>query len=101
MRAVAERKTKGQTGVACVGRRMLEGRDDIDTLPLPPEAKSYARGKGMAFLKAKPQNYINMVAAVTNQKGLKKGFKNTDAGRSTSGGKTESAERLVTSLLNG
>ena len=30
-------------------------RDDIHKLGLPPEAVSYARGKGMAFLKKKPR----------------------------------------------
>jgi len=92
---------KGGKTVCWPKKKVSEGRDDIDTLPIPPEAKSYARGKGMAFLKAKPQNYINMVAAVTNQRGLKKGFKNTDAGRSTSGGSTgESAVRIVNTLLD-
>lgn len=76
-------------------------RDDIHKLGLPPEAVSYARGKGMKFLRSKPQNYIDMVAAVTNQRGLKKGFRNTDAGRSTSGGHAESAEKLVSALLDG
>ena len=77
-----------------------EMRDDIDKLPLPKEAKSYARGKGMKFLQAKPQNYIDMVAAVTGQKALKKGFKNTDAGQSTDGKKIkEDAHRIVDTLL--
>lgn len=76
-------------------------RDDIHKLGLPPEAVSYARGKGMAFLKKKPQNYINMVAAVTNQRGLKKGFRNSDVGRSTSGGPQESARQIVDTLLDG
>jgi hypothetical protein len=76
-------------------------RDDIDKLPLPPEAKSYARGKGMKFLKAKPQNYINMVAAVTNQKDRQKGFGNLDAGETTSGKKLKEANEIVNALLYG
>lgn len=55
-------------------------RDDLKKLPLPPEAKSYARRKGLAAMKRQPQEFINMVAAVTGQKHLKKGFQNTDAG---------------------
>lgn len=77
-----------------------ESRDDIDKLPLPPEAKSYARGKGMAFLKAKPQNYIDMVAAVTNQKDRKKGFGNQDAGETTSGKRLKEAARVVNTLIH-
>lgn len=76
-------------------------RDDIDKLPLPPEAKSYARGKGMKFLKAKPQNYIDMIAAVTNQKDRKKGFGNKDAGERTEGGGVNEAARIVEELING
>ena len=76
-------------------------RDDINKLPLPPEAKSYARGKGMKFLKAKPQNYIDMVAAVTNQKDRKKGFGNADAGETTAGKKLREANQIVNTLLYG
>ena len=52
-------------------------RDDLKKLPLPPEAKAYARRGGLASMKRQPQDFINMMAAVTNQRHLKKGFKNT------------------------
>jgi hypothetical protein len=54
-------------------------RDDLKKLPLPPEAKAYARRKGMKALRRQPQQFIGMVAAVSNQKHLKHGFKNTNA----------------------
>lgn len=54
-------------------------RDDLNKLPLPPEAKAYARRSGMKALKRQPQQFINMVASLTNQKNKKHGFKNTNA----------------------
>jgi len=56
-----------------------EGRDDLKKLPLPPVAKAYARRKGLASMKRQPQDFINVMAAITNQKHLQKGFKNTDS----------------------
>ncbi len=53
-------------------------RDDLNKLPLPPEAKAYARRSGLAAMKKQPQSFINMVAAVSNQRSKKHGFKNTD-----------------------
>jgi hypothetical protein len=55
-------------------------QDDIGSLPLPTAAKRYSRGRGMRFLRAKPQNYIDMLAAVTGQEKRKRGFGNKDAG---------------------
>ncbi len=54
--------------------------DDLKNLPLPPEAKAYARRKGLASMKRQPQDFINVMAAITNQKRLKREFKSTDAG---------------------
>lgn len=53
-------------------------RDDLNKLPLPPEAKSYARRQGLAAMKKQPQSFIDMEAAITGQKSKKHGFKNTD-----------------------
>lgn len=53
-------------------------RDDLNKLPLPPEAKSYARRSGLSAMKKQPQSFINMAAAVSNQRSKKHGFKNTD-----------------------
>ena len=63
-----------------------EGRDDIGKLPISPEGKSYARRSGLASMKKQPKQYINMVAAETNQKGKKQGFKNFDAEEMSTGG---------------
>lgn len=77
-------------------------RDDLNQLPLPPEAKRYARGKGLRFLRNKPQSYIDMVAAVTGQQALKKGFRNRDVGERTEGGPVrETAVKLVNLYLHG
>lgn len=74
-------------------------RDDINKLPLPHEAKAYARRSGMRTLKRQPQQFINMVAAVTDQKDKKHGFKNSDeVGRVPSAIK-ESAARIVRFLI--
>jgi hypothetical protein len=99
MTCAVTRKEGPKGGRTVCWPKVSEGRDDIDKLPLPPEAKSYARGKGMAFLKAKPQNYIDMIAAVTGQKDRKSGFKNKDAGERSEGGKLSEAASIVEVLL--
>jgi len=58
-----------------------EGRDDIGRLPLPPEAKAYARRRGLGALKRQPRQYIGMIAAVTDQKARRRGFGNKDDGQ--------------------
>jgi hypothetical protein len=78
-----------------------EGRDDVKKLPLPPEAKAYARRKGLASMKRQPQDFINMVASVTNQKHLKAGFKNTDSGGKVPHAFKESAAQVVTLMVEG
>jgi len=92
---------------------MSEGRDDIGALPISRQAKSYARRGGLASMKRQPKDYINMVAADTNQQGKKAGFKNFDAAEKPSGGavgasgglthkKGESlAQEVVDTMLNG
>jgi hypothetical protein len=94
-------------------KEMSEGRDDINKLPMSREAKSYARRGGLASMKRQPKDYINMVAADTNQKAKKNSFKSYDAEEMSSGGamgsknivtkkKTESmAQQVVDSMLNG
>jgi len=70
-------------------------RDDIGKLPLPPEAKKYARMTSRdAMSGRKPQMFIDMVAAVTNQRDRKKGFGNKDAG-------VHEAAQVVDRMLNG
>lgn len=61
--------------------RLIEGRDDIDKLNIPPSGKRYARMKGLkAVTPPNKQNlYVKMVADLVNR-GVTKGFKNRDAG---------------------
>jgi hypothetical protein len=61
-------------------KHLGEGQDDLPKLPLPAEAKSYARRSGLSSMKRQPQDFINMVAAVTGQKDRQHGFKNRDEG---------------------
>lgn len=68
-----------------------EGRDDINSLPMSSAAKHYARRSGLASMKKQPQQYINMVAADTNQKGKQHGFRNSDAEEMSSGGRMGSS----------
>lgn len=80
LKAFSETATKAQALVAA----LLEQRDDLSKLPLPPEAKRYARmPSGILFRKggqAKFRLYLDAAAALTNQRGKKKkkkkGFKN-------------------------
>jgi hypothetical protein len=74
-------------------------RDDLKKLPLPPEAKSYARRKGLSAMKKQPQSYINMVAAVTNQRSKKHGFKNVDAAGKVPHAIKEQAGIIIALLL--
>jgi len=90
-----------------------EGRDDIGKLPFSREGKAYARRSGLASMKRQPKDYINMVAADTNQKAKKNSFKSFDAEEMSTGGamgsknivtkkKMESlAQQVVDSMLNG
>jgi hypothetical protein len=73
-------------------------RDDLKSLPLPPEAKAYARRTGLSAMKKQPQSFINMVAAITGQKNKKHGFKNTDEVGTVPKAVNESARALVTLL---
>lgn len=75
-------------------------RDDLSSLPLPAAAKRYSRGRGMRFLRAKPQNYINMVAAVTGQQKRKRGFRNKDAGQKVRLSVKEAAKVLAAVVLD-
>jgi Protein of unknwon function (DUF3008) len=91
---------------------MQEGRDDIKKLPISPEGKAYARRGGLASMKRQPKDYINMVAAETNQKAKEHGFKNYDGQEFTGGravGSTpvlakkkheSKAERVVARMLD-
>jgi hypothetical protein len=53
--------------------------DEINYLPLPPEAKRYARRKGLRAMQRQPQDFIDAVAAVTNQKDKQYGFRNSES----------------------
>lgn len=64
---------------------MQEGRDDIGKLHFSQQGKAYARRSGLSSMKRQPKDYINMVAAETNQNGKKQGFRNFDAEETTSG----------------
>ncbi len=74
-------------------------RDDLKSLPLPSEAKSYARRKGLAAMEKQPGTYINMVAAVTNQQSKKHGFKNTNEVGTVPSAVKECARRIVAYLV--
>jgi hypothetical protein len=73
-------------------------RDDLKSLPLPPEAKAYARRSGLAAMKKQPQSFINMAAAVSNQRSKKHGFKNTDEVGTVSKAIKECARLIVQAL---
>lgn len=74
-------------------------RDDLKNLPLPPEAKSYVRRHGLAAMKKQPQSFINMNAAVSNQRSKKHGFKNTDEAGTVPKAIKECAAEIVSFLL--
>jgi hypothetical protein len=74
-------------------------RDDLNKLPLPPEAKAYARRKGLSAMKNQPQSYINMAAAVSGQSDRKRRFKNRDEVGAVSHAIKESACLLVAVLI--
>ena len=74
-------------------------RDDLNKLPLPPEAKSYARRKGLPAMKKQPGTYIDMVAAVTNQRSKEYGFKNADEVGRVPRAIKECARKVVAYLL--
>lgn len=61
--------------------RLVEVRDDIGKLSIPPSGKRYARMKGLkAVTPPNKQNlYVKMVADLVNR-GMTNGFKNRDAG---------------------
>lgn len=70
---------------------IAEMRDDLGSkVKLGPAATKYARmtSKQAMTPEWKPKAYMDMVAEITGQQDRKKGFKNKDAGQSTSGGKT-------------
>ena len=75
-------------------------RDDLDKLPLPPEAKRYARRKGLASMKRQPQDFLDMCAAVTNQKDRQYGFKNKDDAGKVPHTFKESVDRTLRLLLD-
>lgn len=55
-----------------------EGQDDLAKLPLPANAKRYARRQGMGALQRQPLEFISVMATLTNQKGRQHGFANKD-----------------------
>ena len=85
----------------------FEERDDIDSLPIPKAAKSYARRSGLASMKDQPKQFQAVNAMITNP-GKKDKFQNYTAGETT-GGKNlskgqpnamkEAAENLVDHLF--
>lgn len=74
-------------------------RDDLNKLPLPPEAKAYARRSGLSAMKKQPQSFINMSAAVSNQRDKKHGFKNTDEVGKVPHAIKEAARQIVALIL--
>lgn len=69
---------------------IAEMRDDLGSkVKLGPKAMKYAKMTSKDAMKPgwKPQAYMDMVAEITGQEDRQKGFKNKDAGESTSGGK--------------
>lgn len=56
-----------------------EVRDDLDSLPLPPEAKAYARRKGLASMMRQPADFCRVNAMLSNP-GRPDLFKNYDEG---------------------
>jgi len=60
-----------------------EGCDDTSKLGLPPEARTFSKlnSRNGGLGPRKPKAYIDMVAAITNQKSRKHGFCNKDGGQ--------------------
>jgi hypothetical protein len=62
-------------------------------------AKRYQRRSGLAAMKRQPQDFINVMAAVTNQKSRQHGFKNKDAAGHTPHAIKEEAALAVRLLV--
>jgi hypothetical protein len=61
-------------------------RDDIDKLPLPKEAKAYARRTGLKSMMRQPKDFAKVNAMLLNP-GKPNVVKNYDNGESTDGKK--------------
>lgn len=72
-------------------------RDDINKLPLPREAKAYARRKGLKSMMQQPAQFLRVNAALTNP-GKPNIFKNYDVGKVQN--VKEHADALVMRLLD-
>lgn len=94
----------------------LSERDDINKLPLTKAEKSYARGKGMKFLKTKQKRWMNIInkelnpAARSPKLRSGKGFPNVGVGQTTGGkklppspfkGESITAQRLIEWIYGG
>jgi hypothetical protein len=78
------------------GGVLMEGRDDINKLPIPAAGKRIARMSGrFSTSPAKPELYKKMIADLVNNGN--QAFVNRDAGEKTMG---ESLDQLVSSLLD-
>lgn len=65
-------------------------RDDINKLPIPKEAKAYARRTGLKSMMDQPKQFMKVNAMLLNP-GKPNKIKNYDVGKSTAGGKPEKA----------
>lgn len=72
-------------------------RDDIDQLPLPAEAKAYARRTGLKSMQRQPKDFQRVNAMLTNP-GLPDQFANRDVGETTDGKKL--SEAVVSRMLD-
>lgn len=75
-------------------------RDDIDKLPLPKEAKAYARRTGLKSMMDQPKQFQRVNAMLLNP-GKPNKMRNYDVGATTSGkkGAPEKAMKESTSPL--
>jgi hypothetical protein len=69
-------------------------RDDIDSLPLPPEAKAYARRGGLKSMMNQPTAFARVNAMLTNP-GKKNKVKNYTVGQQTDGKPVDSMKHAI------
>ena len=61
-------------------RQLIEGRDDVSSLPLPATAKRYARRCGLKAMMRQPEEFQAVNAMITNPTKPDRKFHNYDYG---------------------
>lgn len=75
---------------------LLDGRDDVNKLPIPASGKAYARlSGGIPALKRKQGLYVRMARDLADPGESTHGFKNKDAGEKSEGWERSHTEKTV------